>query len=145
MKVLGLQNEMDGLKVVSDVHAKYLDTERRLTEIDEFAKRVSEMYLKESDTIKFLEQVENYRHTIMRQCGLERGPATISTDAQRNQSTQSSESDQNYKDIIPFLMGLSSVRAKRVLEEIYENIKEERIEDAVNSIYKKILEASKNE
>jgi len=134
MKVIGLENEMEKLKVVNEIHTTYIDTKKKLNEIESFARKISSSDLRESDVVGLLKQLEEYRHKIMQQSGLEK------TREQKPIIKNDPKAGINYSDIMNFLAGFSSVPAAHMFKKIYSVYKEERIEDVVNLIYGKILE-----
>jgi len=123
LKVLNLENEIDKLKIVDQNHIKYVDLKRRVKGLDNFARKISKLDLKEFDKRSFLERVEEYKNII----------GQYRTETLNNKK----KSGITYT-ILSFLLGIFCLGAGLKLKEIYKLYKNRRMSEMADYIYEKL-------
>jgi len=124
LKVLDLEKEIDRLKVVDKNHIKYIDLKRRVKDLNSFARKISEMDLRESDRLSLQERVEEYKNKI--------GNYEKSAVAQKSKKSGVSEL------IVSFLFGIFFYVLGDRLKELYKLYKSRELKEKTDYIYEEL-------
>lgn len=124
LKVLDLEKEIDRLKVVDKNHIKYIDSKRRVKDLDNFARKISEMDLRESDRLSLQERVEEYKNKI--------------ENYEKSAVAQKSKKSGVSGPIVSFLFGIFFYVLGDRLKELYKLYKSRELKEKTDYIYEKL-------
>lgn len=124
LRVLDLEKEIDRLKVINQSHIKYIDSKKRIRDLDTFARKISETSLNETDKCSFLERVEEYKIKI--------------EEYQKAENVLKSKKSGVKQTILSFLLGILCFGAGVKLKEIYKLYKDRKMDEMADYIYEKL-------
>jgi len=131
LKVLNLQKEIDKLKVIDQNHIKYIDSKRRLKDINSCARKISEMDLKESDKRNLLKRLEEYKSKIEQY-----GKIGVASNNKKKSGKDTGRATSH--TILSFLLGVSCLGLGIKLKDVYKLYKNRRMDEMANYIYEKL-------